>query len=83
MYSKYIILFTPLISQFSKTFVVDYHFEEIQQFKFAVYDVDNYNSIDDVSKQELIGTMECSLADIVTAGQQYTRTLRTTARGIP
>lgn len=69
--------------QFSKTFLVEYRFEEIQTLKFAVYDVDNFSRVDDTSKQELIGSMECTLAAIVTAGQKYTRTLRTSPRGQP
>ena len=50
--------------------------------RFVVYDVDNRSRVDDTSKQELIGQMECTLAEIVTAGQQYSRTLRVTAGGM-
>ena len=60
---------------------MDYRFEEIQNLKFVVYDVDNFKFVDDVQKQELIGYVDCTMADIVTSGQQYTRTLRTTPRG--
>ena len=62
--------------QFAKTFLVDYFFEEIQKMKFVVYDVDDKKHIEDTRKHDLIGEMECTLADIVTAGQQYLRTLR-------
>ena len=62
--------------QFSKTFLLEYRFEEIQALKFSVIDVDDKKHIDNVSKHDLIGEMECTLADIVTAGQQYKRTLR-------
>ena len=62
--------------QFSKTFLLEYRFEEIQALKFSVIDVDDKKHIDDISKHDLIGEMECTLADIVTAGQQYKRTLR-------
>ena len=62
--------------QFSKTFVVDFRFEEVQTLKFSVYDVDDKHHIDDTTRHDFIGTMECSLADIVAAGQQYKRTLR-------
>ena len=44
-------------------------------------DVDDKKHIDDVGKHDLIGQLECSLADLVTAGQQYKRTLR--KAGIP
>ena len=56
--------------------MVDYRFEEIQQLKFSCYDVDNRRCIDDASKQEMIGEAECTLAEIVTAGQVYRRKLR-------
>ena len=44
--------------------------------RFVVYDVDDRRRVDDVKKHDLIGQMECTLADIFTAGQQYTRTLK-------
>ena len=62
--------------QFSKTFLVEYRFEEIQEFKFVVLDVDDKKRVDDVNRHDHIGSVECTLADIVTAGQQYKRTLR-------
>lgn len=62
--------------QFSKTFLVDYRFEEIQNIKFVVYDIDDKKKVDDVKRHDLIGQIECSMADVVTAGQEYTRTLR-------
>ena len=65
-----------MILQFSKTFLLDYCFEEVQHFKFIVYDVDDRKHIDDVRRHDLIGETECTLADIVTAGKQYTRNLR-------
>ena len=55
---------------------MDYRFEEVQQYKFVVYDVDDRKHLEDVKRHDLIGTTECTLADLVTAGQQYTRTLR-------
>lgn len=41
-----------------------------------VYDVDNKARVDDTRRHDFIGEMECSLADIVTSGQLYKRTLR-------
>ena len=55
---------------------MEYHFEEIQQLKFIVYDIDDKKRVDDISKQELIGETECTLAEIITAGQRYDRKLR-------
>ena len=71
-----IVLPFPHLLQFSKTFLLEYRFEEIQALKFVVLDVDDTKHIDDVGRHDLIGEIECSLADIVTAGQQYKRTLR-------
>ncbi len=39
-----------IILQFSKTFLLDYCFEEVQYFKFIVYDVDDRKHIDDVRR---------------------------------
>ena len=62
--------------QFSKTFLLEYRFEEIQALKFVVLDIDDKKHIDDAGRHDLVGEVECTLADIVTAGQQYKRTLR-------
>ena len=55
---------------------MEYRFEELQQLRFVVYDVDDRSHVDDERRQEIIGELSCSLADIVTAGEQYTKTLR-------
>lgn len=55
---------------------MEYRFEEIQEFKFATYDVDDKKNVDILQKQELIGETECMLAEIVSAGQRYDRKLR-------
>ena len=39
-------------------------------------DIDDKARIDDISRHDMIGELECALADLVTAGQQYERTLR-------
>ena len=44
--------------------------------KFMVYDIDDKKRVDDTSRHDLVGVLECQLADLVTAGQQYTRTIR-------
>ena len=64
------------IIQFSKTFLLNYQFEEIQELKFVVYDVDDRDHIEDLRRHDLIGETHCTLADIVTAEQQFKRTLR-------
>ena len=67
-------LYLPL--QFSTTFRLEYRFEEIQNFQFAVYDVDDKHHVEDLSKQELLGTMECTLAEVMAAGEHLTKSLR-------
>ena len=62
--------------QFATTLVVEYRFEELQQLCFVVYDVDDRSHVNDERRQEVIGELNCSLADIVTAGEQYTRNLK-------
>ena len=66
----------PVPPQFSKNFLLNYHFEEIQKLKFLVVDIDDKHRVEDISRHDLIGELECTLADLVTAGQKYTRTLR-------
>ena len=56
--------------------MLEYRFEEIQTIRFVVYDVDNKVRVDDIKRHDFIGEMECTLADIVTGGQLYKRTLR-------
>ena len=65
-----------MVAQFSKTFLLDYYFEEVQKLKFVVYDIDNAKHVDDTKRHDLIGALECTLADVVAAGQQYKRNLR-------
>ena len=55
---------------------MEYRFEEVQELKFVVYDIDDRRKVDDASKQELIGETESTLAAIVSAGQRYDRKLR-------
>ena len=61
--------------QFAKTFLVDYHFEEIQQFKVSVYDVDDKKHLDDLTRHDFIGEATFTLADVVTSGTRLTKTL--------
>ena len=68
--------FLLFLFQFSTTFKVEYRFEEIQNFQFAVYDIDDKQHVDNIDKQELIGTLECTLAEIMAAGEHLTKSLR-------
>ena len=55
---------------------MDYFFEEVQQLKITVYDVDSVTHIDDFSRHDLIGEAEFTLADVISAGQELVKTLR-------
>lgn len=47
---------------FTKTFVVDYYFEEVQKLLFSVYDIDNATaSLDD---DDFLGSMQCTLGHV-------------------
>ena len=55
---------------------MEYRFEEVQNLQFAVYDVDDKHHVDNIDKQELLGTVECTLAEIMAAGEHLTKSLR-------
>ena len=58
---------------------MDYYFEEVQALKVVVYDVDSELRIEDLSRHDLLGEVEVTLADIISAGQTLTKSL--TVRG--
>jgi hypothetical protein len=53
---------------FEKQFVMEYHFEQRQRFRFSIYDVDNESS--KLEKQDFIGYVDVVLGDLVTAPNQ-------------
>jgi hypothetical protein len=47
---------------FTKTFQIDYRFEEVQQLRFSVFDIDNStSSLDD---DDFLGSIECTLGAV-------------------
>ncbi|KAG7488281.1 hypothetical protein MATL_G00033500 [Megalops atlanticus] len=58
--------------KFAKKFVVDYYFELVQKLKFAVYDIDNNTY--DLSDDDFLGELECTLGQIVSS-RKLTRPL--------
>ncbi|XP_041824480.1 copine-3-like [Melanotaenia boesemani] len=58
--------------KFSRRFVVDYYFETVQRLKFCVYDIDTDNY--DLSYDDFLGELECTLGQIV-SNRQMTRQL--------
>jgi len=69
------IAWNNLNPDFAEAFVLDYHFEEQVGLRFNVFHVRDRSG--DIRNAVLIGTVECSLHDIVgSQGQQLIRTLR-------
>ncbi|XP_069007453.1 copine-3-like isoform X1 [Embiotoca jacksoni] len=58
--------------KFAKKFVIDYYFEMVQKLKFCVYDIDNNTY--DLSDDDFLGELECTLGQIV-SNRQMTRPL--------
>ncbi|XP_060778102.1 copine-3 isoform X1 [Neoarius graeffei] len=56
-----------LSPKFAKKFVVDYHFEMVQKLRFGIYDIDNKTI--DLSDDDFLGELECSLGQIVSSGK--------------
>ena len=56
--------------------MVDYRFQEVQKFKVDVYDADDKKHIEDLSKQDYIGSAKFTLAEVVTGGQMLTKSLQ-------
>ncbi|MEQ2258668.1 Copine-3 [Xenotaenia resolanae] len=58
--------------KFARKFVIDYNFEMVQRLRFCVYDIDN--STYDLSDDDFLGELECTLGQIV-SNRQMTRPL--------
>ncbi|XP_042366291.1 copine-3-like isoform X2 [Plectropomus leopardus] len=58
--------------KFAKKFVLDYYFEMVQRLKFCVYDIDNDTY--DLSDDDFLGEIECTLGQIV-SNRHMTRPL--------
>lgn len=57
---------------FSKKFVLDYHFEEVQKLKFALFDQDKSSA--QLDEHDFLGQFSCSLGTIVSS-KKITRPL--------
>uniref|UniRef100_A0A669QMI4 Copine-3 n=1 Tax=Phasianus colchicus TaxID=9054 RepID=A0A669QMI4_PHACC len=58
--------------EFSKKLLVDYYFEKVQKLRFGVYDIDNKSA--ELSDDDFLGGMECTLGQIVSSSV-FTRPL--------
>ena len=54
---------------------MDYHFEEVQNLRVSVYDVDDKKHLDDLSRHDFIGEAKFTLGEVVAAGRVFTRQL--------
>lgn len=54
---------------FSQRLRVDYHFETVQNLKFAVYDIDNSSS--DLGDDDYLGGAELTLGQVDTTQDQF------------
>ena len=48
--------------QFSKTFELEYYFEEVQKIKIGIYDIDNKTP--ELNDDDFLGGIECTLAQV-------------------
>ena len=51
---------------FTKTFQMDYRFEEVQYLRFSVYDIDNSTS--GLEDDDFLGLIECTLGEVCGCG---------------
>uniref|UniRef100_A0A674MIT6 Copine III n=1 Tax=Takifugu rubripes TaxID=31033 RepID=A0A674MIT6_TAKRU len=58
--------------KFAKKFLIDYYFEMVQKLKFGIYDIDNKTI--DLSDDDFLGELECTLGQIVSS-KKLTRPL--------
>ena len=63
-------------AQFQTTFVVDYRFQEMQKFKVDIYDADDKEHLEDLSKQDYIGSAKFTLAEVLIGGKMLFKPLQ-------
>lgn len=61
------VIMDNLSPEWVKCFDVSYKFEEKQLFKVTVYDIDDFNNLTAFSTHDLVGSIEFSLHEVVTA----------------
>lgn len=65
---------------FSKKFVLDYHFEEVQKLKFALFDQDKSSA--ELDEHDFLGQFSCSLGTVslgLPSGVGYTQASESTS----
>lgn len=59
-----------LSPQWVKSFDVQYHFEQRENFKVEVYDVDDLVNVTTLSNHDFVGSLEFTIHEVVTARDQ-------------
>ncbi|CDW74967.1 copine viii [Stylonychia lemnae] len=67
------VIMDNLNPKFIKQFTVEYHFEERQKFRVAVYDVDDFTARASLESHDFVGSYEFMLHEIVTSKDQRLR----------
>lgn len=49
---------------------MQYRFEERQRFKLRVYDIDDFERVEDLTKQDFLGELDFMLHEVVTQRNQ-------------
>lgn len=50
-----------------KSFDVQYHFEMRENYRVCVYDVDDFNNLNNFESHDFVGSLEFALHEVVTA----------------
>ena len=53
-----------------KSFDVQYHFEQRENYKVEVYDIDDFNNLNNFSGHDFVGSISFALHEVVTARDQ-------------
>lgn len=53
-----------------KNFEVAYHFEKREYYKVVVYDIDDFNNLNNYSGHDVVGSIEFAIHEVVTAANQ-------------
>ena len=61
------VIMDNLSPQWVKSFEVPYHFERRDSYKVVVYDIDDFNNLDNYAGHDLVGEVVFALHEVVTS----------------
>lgn len=64
------VIMDNLAPQWVKNFEVAYHFEKREYYKVVVYDIDDFNNLNNYDGHDLVGSVEFAIHEVVTAVNQ-------------